>query len=68
MLTTSCPKIFQGPSRGATWFRSKEGSLECIVGGGGHSLGAREEVNSKEDVHMDCEPVGCTAGSKSEHD
>ena len=24
--------------------------LECIVGGGGHSLGAREEVNSKEDV------------------
>ena len=42
--------------------------LECTVGGGGHSLGAREEVNSKEDVHMDYELVGCAAGSKSEHD
>jgi len=42
--------------------------LECIVGGGGGSLGARKEMNSIEDVHMDYELVGCAAGSKSEHD
>ena len=38
------------------------------MGVGGHSLGVREDMNSIEDVHMDYEPVGCAAGSKSEHD
>ena len=48
-MTTSCPKIFRGPSWGATWFRSKEGHHYIIMStrSESHELSAALPAQSK---------------------
>ena len=59
MFDDELPKIFRGPSRGATWFRSKEGSIfhftQGVVDAGFQIVrGAGFQFLENEDTDMVC--------------